>query len=210
MRKKIVTAILVAALAVGSLSGCALLDNEVNELNGSITGNTYNASFYSNEGEKFMDMSGQKIDLASNIVKEQSYSSDGGWGYAQTLSSVVTVTIDGKEVESCGSTMIFSEKGLNPEVDFKSPEVINSTTDGSLGDNVIIASVVNKYKNYFGKSRVVVIQSQLGDPICAYSGDEVYWQVCQDLPKTTKFMIDGKALYIHRANFQIIDKSLLN
>lgn len=210
MRKKIVTAILVAALAVGSLSGCALLDNEVNELNGSITGNTYNASFYSNEGEKFMDMSGQKIDLASNIVKEQSYSSDGGWGYAQTLSSVVTVTTDGKEVESCGSTMIFSEKGLNPEVDFKSPEVINSTTDGSLGDNVIIASVVNKYKNYFGKSRVVVIQSQLGDPICAYSGDEVYWQVCQDLPKTTKLMIDGKALYIHRANFQIIDKSLLN
>ena len=78
MKKKIVTAILVAALAVGSLSGCALLDNEVNELNGSITGNTYNASFYSNEGEKFMDMSGQKIDLASNIVKEQSYSSDGG------------------------------------------------------------------------------------------------------------------------------------
>lgn len=210
MRKKIVTAILVAALAVGSLSGCALLDNEVNELNGSITGNTYNASFYSNEGEKFMDMSGQKIDLASNIVKEQSYSSDGGWGYTHTLSSVVTVTIDGKEVESCGSTMIFSEKGLNPEVDFKSPEVINSTTDGSLGDNVIIASVVNKYKNYFGKSRVVVIQSQLGDPICAYSGDEVYWQVCQDLPKTTKLMIDGKALYIHRANFQIIDKSLLN
>lgn len=210
MRKKIVTAILVAALAVGSLSGCALLDNEVNELNGSITGNTYNASFYSNEGEKFMDMSGQKIDLASNVVKEQSYSSDGRWGYTQTLSSVVTVTIDGKEVESCGSTMIFSEKGLNPEVDFKSPEVINSTTDGSFGDNVIIASVVNKYKNYFGKSRVVVIQSQLGDPICAYSGDEVYWQVCQDLPKTTKLMIDGKALYIHRANFHIIDKSLLN
>lgn len=69
MRKKIVTAILVAALAVGSLSGCALLDNEVNELNGSITGNTYNASFYSNEGEKFMDMSGQKIDLASNMSK---------------------------------------------------------------------------------------------------------------------------------------------
>lgn len=210
MKKKIVTAVLIASLTVIGLSGCALFDNEVNELNGSITGNTYNASFYSNEGEKFMDMSGQKIDLKSNIVKEKSFSSSGGWGYVQALSSVVTVTIDGKEVESCGSTMIFAENGLNPEVDFKSQEVINSTTDGSLGDNVIIASVVNKYKNYFGKSRVVVIQSQLGDPICAYSGDEVYWQVCQDLPKTTKLMIDGKALYIHRANFQIIDKNLLN
>ena len=210
MKKKIVTAVLIASLTVVGLSGCALFDNEVNELNGSITGNTYNASFYSNEGEKFMDMSGQKIDLKSNIVEEKSFSSSGGWGYVQALSSVVTVTIDGKEVESCGSTMIFAENGLNPEVDFKSQEVINSTTDGSLGDNVIIASVVNKYKNYFGKSRVVVIQSQLGDPICAYSGDEVYWQVCQDLPKTTKLMIDGKALYIHRANFQIIDKNLLN
>ena len=62
MRKKIVTVILVAALAVGSLSGCALLDNEVNELNGSLTGNTYNASFYSNEGEKFMDMTVLMVD----------------------------------------------------------------------------------------------------------------------------------------------------
>ena len=209
MKKKLLL-VPIITLIIGSLSGCALLNNEVNELNGSITGNTYYASFYSNEGVKFMDMSGQKIDFSSNIVKEQSYDSDSGWGYTETLSSVVTITIDGKEVESCGSTMIFAEEGLNPDADFKSPDVINSTTDGSLGENVIIASIVNKYKNYFGKSRVVVIQSQLGDPICAYSGDEVYWKVCQDLPKTTKLMIDGKALYIHRANFQIIDKELLN
>ena len=209
MKSKIVALVLTMTLVISTLSGCALLDSKINELNGSITGNTYNVAFYSNEGERFMDMNGQKIDLKSNIVEEQQYNSDGGWGYTQTLSSVVTVTIDGKEVESCGSTMIFTEDGLNPEVDFKNPKIINSTTDGSLGDNVIIASVVNKYKNYFGKSRVVVIQSQLGDPICAYSGDKVYWEVCQDLPKTTKLMIDSKALYVHRANFQIIDKHLL-
>lgn len=145
LRLKAVAAILIALLAT-SLNGCEYLDNEINELNGSITGNTYNISFYSNEGEKFMDMSGQKINLESNVVRELSYSSGSGWGYTNTLSSVVTVTIDGKEVESCGSTMIFAEKGLDPEVDFKSPEVINSTTDGSLGDNVIIASIVNRYK----------------------------------------------------------------
>ncbi len=55
----------------------------------------------------------------------------------------------------------------------------------------------------------MVIQSQLGDPICAFSGDDVYWEVSENLPKTTKVMIDGKALYIHRANFQIIDKDLI-
>ena len=209
MKKKLVAGILMAALAVSCLTGCEGLNSEVNDLNGSITGNTYNASFYTNEGEKFMDMTGQKIDLDSNNVEEETYS-DGSWGYTKKLSSVVTVTIDGKEVENCGTTMIFAENGLNPDVDFQSPEVINSKTDGSLGENVIIASVVNRFKNYFGKARVVVIQSQLGDPICAYSGDSVYYEVCEDLPKTTKLMIDGKALYIHRANFQIIDKELLN
>ena len=209
MRKKILITVLTILFAIISCSGCALWDNEVNELNGSITGNTYNAGFYTNQGENFMNVSGQKIDLQSNVIKEKTYNSNNGWGYNQTLSSVVTVIIDGKTIESCGSTMIFAENGLNPEVDFKSPEVIKSTSDGSFGDNVFIASIVNKYKNYFGKSRVVVIQSQLGDPICAYSGNEVYWEVCQDLPKTTKLMIDGKTLYIHRANFQIIDKNLL-
>ena len=209
MKKKILITVLTILFAIISCSGCALWDNEVNELNGSITGNTYNAGFYTNQGENFMNVSGQKIDLQSNVIKEKTYNSDNGWGYNQTLSSVVTVIIDGKTIESCGSTMIFAENGLNPEVDFKSPEVIKSTSDGSFGDNVFIASIVNKYKNYFGKSRVVVIQSQLGDPICAYSGNDVYWEVCQDLPKTTKLMIDGKALYIHRANFQIIDKNLL-
>ena len=209
MKKKILITVLTMLFAIISCTGCALWDNEVNELNGSITGNTYNAGFYTNQGENFMNVSGQKIDLQSNVIKEKTYNNENGWGYNQTLSSVVTVIIDGKTIESCGSTMIFAENGLNPEVDFKSPEVIKSTSDGSFWDNVFIASIVNKYKNYFGKSRVVVIQSQLGDPICAYSGNEVYWEVCQDLPKTTKLMIDGKALYIHRANFQIIDKDLL-
>ena len=208
-KKKILAALLITVLSMSCLSGCAVFQSRINDLNGSITGNTYVASFYTNTGEKFMSMSGKKIDLKSNIVEEQTYS-DGSWGYTETLSSVVTVLIDGKEVESCGSTMIFAEKGLEPEVDFKNPDTIDSTTNGSLGDNVIISNVVNKYKNYFGKSRVVVIQSQLGDPICAYSGDTVYWEVCDDLPKTTKLMVDGKALYIHRANFQIIDKDLLD
>jgi len=68
---------------------------------------------------------------------------------------------------------------------------------------------VRFYKNLHGKSRVVVIKSQLGIPICAFSGDSVYTEVCQDLPKTTKLSIDGKLLYIHRATFSIIDKDLL-
>ena len=123
------------------------------------------------------------------------------------LSSVITITIDGKEIESCGDTCIFMQDGLNPEVDF-TEEAIQSSSAG-LTDNAAVARYINKYKNYFGKSRIVVIKSQLGQPITAFSGDNVYWEIPEDLPKMTKLMIDGKALYIHRANYQIIDSDLL-
>ena len=204
MKKNIIIVAILSLLL--SLTGCAAIDSTVQDIKGSISGNTYECKFYSNEGENFMTVEGQKIDLGSNIVKERTYTSD-GWGYTETLSSVVTITIDGSQIENCGSTVIFAEKGLEPDADFQQQD-INSSASG-IGDNTMIANIVNKYKNAFGKPTVVVIQSQLGDPICAYSGDKVYWEVCEDLPKTTKLMVDGKSLYIHRANFQIIDKESL-
>ncbi len=206
--KKIAAAALLT-VSVLSLTGCEFVNSKVQSMKGSISGNEYIASFYTNNGEKFMSMHGERIDLRPNTVREYDYV-DGG--YNKVLSSVVTITIDGKEVENCGSTAIFAEEGLNPDVDFTMDNIknINSSSDGSVGESTFVAGIVNRYKNMFGKSRVVVIQSQLGDPICAYSGDSVYYEVCEDLPKTTKLSIDGKALYIHRANFQIIDTSLLN
>lgn len=206
MKKKMIIAIAIMLLLATLLTGCAGFQSDVNSLNGSITGNTYECQFFSNHGQKFMTMTGQKIDINENIVRERIYTNK-GWGYTKTLSSVITVTVDGNEVESCGTTILFIEDGLTPDVDFTMQD-ITSVAQGIL-DNTILANTVNRYKNWFGKSRVVVIQSQMGDPIMAFSGDEVYYTVCEDLPKTTKLMIDGHALYIHRANFQIIDKDLL-
>ena len=206
MKKKMIIAIAIMLLLATLLTGCAGFQSDVNSLNGSITGNTYECQFFSNHGQKFMTVSCQKIDINENIVRERIYTNK-GWGYTKTLSSVITVTVDGNEVESCGTTILFIEDGLTPDVDFTMQD-ITSVAQGIL-DNTILANTVNRYKNWFGKSRVVVIQSQMGDPIMAFSGDEVYYTVCEDLPKTTKLMIDGHALYIHRANFQIIDKDLL-
>ena len=124
------------------------------------------------------------------------------------MTSVITITIDGSEIQSCGDTCIFVQDGLTPEVEFASEEIV-SKSEGIISDSASIARFINQYKNLFGKSRVVVIKSQLGQPIAAYSGDDVYWEIPKNLPKMTKLMIDGKALYIHRANFQIIDKELL-
>lgn len=210
MKKNIICILLIVTLGLSTLTGCGGIKSDVNSLKGSIKGCTYDCMFYSNDGELFMTASGENINMTSNIVKEKTYNSEDGWGTVETLSSVITITIDGNQMESCGSTVIFADNNLKPDADFTSIESIESESSDSLADWTSVAGIVNQYKNYFGKPQVVVIQSQLGDPICAYSGNDVYWEVCEDLPKTTKLMIDGKALYIHRANFQIIDKSLLN
>ena len=210
MKKNIICILLIVTLGLSALTGCAGIESEVNNLEGSIKGCTYDCMFYSNSGNLFMTASGENINMTSNIVKEKTYNSEDGWGTVETLSSVITITIDGNQMESCGSTVIFADNNLKPDADFTNIESIESESSDSLTDWTSVAGIVNQYKNYFGKPQVVVIQSQLGDPICAYSGNDVYWEVCKDLPKTTKLMIDGKALYIHRANFQIIDKSLLN
>ena len=213
MRKGSKIAVILAAMAMTCVlfTGCSIagLQNKLNALSGSIKGNTYECQFYSNSGELFMTAEGENINMRPNIVEEYSYSED-GWMVTETMSSVITITIDGKQIESCGSTILFVEEGLEPDVEFDTTEVNVESEANGLGDLNIVAETVNKYKNYFGKPTVVVIQSQLGDPICAYSGNDVFWEVSENLPKTTKLMIDGKALYIHRANFQIIDKGLLN
>ena len=66
-----------------------------------------------------------------------------------------------------------------------------------------------KQANTSPAARIVIIQSQEGDPICMFAGENVTWSVSRNLPKTTELMIDGKVVYIHRANFSVVDTSML-
>lgn len=201
-------ALALLVITVISTSGCGALDSKINNIKGMLIGNSYTAEFYDNYGAKFLTVSGKKVDIDGNIVEELGVDSEGDYVKNYSLSSVITITIDGKQMSSCGNTVIFAEEVLKPDVDFNLSD-IDSTADSGLSDLTSAAKVVNKYKNYFGKQQVVVIQSQLGVPICAYSGKKVYWEIPDDLPKMTKLMIDDKALYVHRANFEIIDKALI-
>ena len=209
MRKRMLIVMLVLLL---SLAGCGIasLESSVNDIKGQLIGTSFECQFYDNYGEKFLTASGTKVGMTGNIIEEAVIdSSDGSQSTEYALSSVVTISIDGNELQSCGDTIIFEESGLEPDAKFQLNN-IESSSSGKFLENTIVSGIVNDYKNFFGKGQVIVIQSQLGVPICAYSGDDVYYEIRNDLPKTTKLMIDGKALYIHRANFQIIDKDLID
>ena len=208
MRKRAFAVLLLLLVLVG-LTGCARLQSGVHDLHGSIIGNEYNIDIFDNEGIRSLRSHGRKIDIDNNIVEENTYSSEtDSWLTTKTLSSVITITIDGKQLISCGDTCIFYDTRLVPEYEFYLDDIESDSSE--LWDSVLISGMVNSVKNAFGKPMVVVIKSQLGSPIYAFSGNKVYWDIEEDLPRFTKLMIDGKALYIHRANFQIIDKALLD
>ena len=190
-------------------AGCAKMQSGIHDLHGSIIGNEYYIDIFDNTGIRTLKSHGKKIDIDNNVVEERTYASTTDeWYTTKTLSSVITITIDGRQLISCGDTCVFYDKRLTPEYEFYLDK-IESDSSGIL-DSTLISGKVNSIKNEFGKPMVVVIKSQMGAPIYAFSGEKVYWEIQEDLPRFTKLMIDGKALYIHRANFQIVDKALLD
>ena len=202
-------AIAIIMIVMTGTFGCARLQSGIHDLHGSIIGNEYNIDIFDNTGIRTLKSHGKKIDIDNNVVEERTYASaTDEWYTTKTLSSVITITIDCRQLISCGDTCIFYDKKLTPEYEFYLDK-IDSNSSGIL-DSTLISGRVNSVKNEFGKPMVVVIKSQMGAPIYAFSGDKVYWDIQEDLPRFTKLMIDGKALYIHRANFQIIDKALLD
>ena len=201
--------IAIILILMAGIAGCARMQSGIHDLHGSIIGNEYNIDIFDNSGIRTLRSHGKKIDIDNNIVEEKTYAADTDqWYTTKNLSSVITITIDGKQLISCGDTCIFYDKRLSPEYEFYLDQ-IESDSSGLLS-STLISGKVNSIKNKFGKPMVVVIKSQMGAPIYAFSGNKVYWEIEEDLPRFTKLMIDGKAHYIHRANFQVIDKALLD
>lgn len=204
-RSRIVTLVLVLTLMVSNLSGCAWLDSQIADIKGELIGNAFDISIYDNFGSNILNISGDKVQVDNNIVEVKSVDSNGDWSTTYEMSSVTSNTIDGSNMNQVGNTVIYAERGLNKITDFELPTNIE-TSGGTFN---LLDRNINDIKNLIGTPKVVVISSQLGVPIAVYGGDKVYYEIPDDLPKMTKLSIDGKALYIHRANYIIIDTDMI-
>lgn len=181
-------------LLVFSLSGCAYIGSVFQTFKGELIGNSYQIWEYDNFGERILTLSGDKIYL------------EGGIDTNGEVSSYVDITVDGYEWEHVGNTLVFVQNGVDMITDFQVSTNLNNT-NSNIG-LIAVDRVINNYKNEFGKKSVVVVYSQTGAPICMFQGDRCYTEVPADLPKTTKVYIDGKLVYLHRANIDIFDAKL--
>lgn len=204
-KKRLVVLVLVFVLSVMSLSGCSWLDSKIKDMKGELIGNSFDISIYDNFGTNILNISGDKVQVDANIVEVKSVDSNGDWSTTYEMSSVTSNTIDGSNMNQTGNTVIYAEEGLNKITDFELPTNIE-TSGGTFN---LLDRNINKIKNMIGTPKVVVISSQLGVPIAVYGGKEVYYEIPDDLPKMTKLIVDGKALYIHRANYIILDTAMI-
>ncbi|MGX7058366.1 DUF5052 family protein [Vagococcus humatus] len=122
-------------------------------------------------------------------------------------SSVLRITVGGKELHHVGSSMIVEEEGLHNVFDDYRQKHDLKDLDSSLP---IVNKMVDEFRNQFtGKKKVVLIRSQRGYPLATYSGDKVsLYQT--DVPKSTGILIDNHYLFIYRCDYTIYDTSLLD
>lgn len=195
-RLKALIVLLTTVMLITGLTGCAALEGMIGKMRGDLVGNNYTITEYDNFGDKVMTVYGKKVSLEGI--------SDG----SGEQSSYVNITIDGYEWQHVGGTLVFAQDGVDMITDFQIPDEI--TTDGTNSTGFMPADkFINSYKNLIGRKMVVVVYSQTGAPIGLFQGDSCYYEIPSDLPKTTMISIDGKLVYVHRANIDIIPTDLL-
>ena len=199
----ILMAFLVILVSV-ALSGCAQIQNWMNNVREGLVGSDFTIIQYDHFGEPTMRIHGDSV--AVGLLENESNLDVESTGFE---SEVLELTVDRNQVFTVGDTCIIAEDGLDLVTDFSS---INTDIDAADGLLAFISGdrLVNNFRNSIGKEMVVIIKSQMGVPIGIYQGDDVYVSVPDDLPKTTQLTIDGKQLYIHRANYTIVEGDMLD
>ena len=177
-----------------SLAGCAAVSSFINTLKGELFGNGYKITQYDDFGNLVFTIYGDRVTMDCELDENGE------------VSSYIDITIDGKSWHHVGSTLVFMQEGVDMITDFQVPEEMEGA--GTSTGLMSIDRRINEYANYFGKKLVVLVSSQNGTPIGLFQGNDCYTEIPGDLPKTTLINIDGKLVYVHRANVDIIPASL--
>lgn len=192
-RKKLLP--LIALVLAVALTGCAAIQGYFNKLTGSLFGKGYTITQYDDYGNLVFTVHGDKVTMDCETDEDGE------------VTSYIDITIDGDSWKHVGSTLVFAQKGVDLITDFQLPADMDST--GHSTGLMAVDRKINHYANLIGKDLVVLVSSQNGTPICLFQGDDCSIEIPSDLPKTTLVHIDGKMVYVHRANVDIIPAELL-
>lgn len=198
--KKILIVGLVLVTVV-TASACNVISNITNKIEGALLGDDYKILSYDDYGNNTLTIQGNRVNIG--IFENEANSGSDGF-----KSEVLEITIDGHQLLHVGSTAVFAERGVKTVKDFDFDYLKDITAKG-LSTVVPLDRSVNSLKNFLGDDKVIIIKSQLGVVVGVYQGKNVTVEIPADLPKMTRLIVDGKSLYIYRADYEIMDTALL-
>ena len=190
--KKIISVLVVMVLLVG----CQDIKMSIKDIEKDLFGLSSTVRTFDSNGDVIDRIVGKSVKIERNR-KFDTEKSD---------SSVVKVTMGGKEINHVGSSMILSESGLEDILDSVD---VHQVVENSSRKSPFLNTIVNDYKNSLtGLPRLVMVRSQLGFPLAVYEGDKVSIY-STEIPNSTALLIDGKLLILYRVDYTIYDTSLL-
>ena len=202
MRKKFnVFAVIIAATLV--LSGCNWLEYKIGSLKEQFVGRELTIQTYDENSQMIDRVQGKSV----SIEADDEFSLKDVNGDTVEKSSVLNITVGGKQMLHVGSSLIAYEDGLQNIFEEYVQQVDLNSFDRSVP---FINRMVNDLQNLTtGKEKIVLIRSQSGQPLATFAGDDVSY-FATDIDKSTGIMIDGKYLFIYRCDYTIYDLALLN
>ena len=192
--------LILGLLSIFLLSGCAAFQSVIENIQGKLLGDNFKILTYDDYGNNTLTAQGRNI----SIGLYKNYANDTGKGFE---SEVLEITVEGKQLLHVGSTIIFAEQGIDMLEDFDITFLEEAATEGKA-TFVPLDRTINKYTNLIGKKKTIIVKSQMGILIGVYQGNKVLVEIPDDLPKMTRLIIDGKSLYIHRADYEIFDSGM--
>jgi len=203
MRAKRITATVIAAfVAVAMLAGCAGSDAFGEKFNREMRGVLATMTTYNENGELIDEVQGKSFEV-SRDTRFDTTNSD---GTSKNDSSVLMISLGSSHISHVGSTLIMAEDGLTTVAGANSSVKFTNTESGTPWLNNLLELNRNLWQ---GKGKTILIRSQNGTPIGVYAGNEVEI-LSTDVPKSTWFRVDGKFLFVYRADYTVYDNDLLS
>jgi hypothetical protein len=194
----------VAAVLALTLSSCAGSAMSFEDFNRSWNGISASITTYDQNGDLIDKVHGASLQVS---LDERFYTttvnSDGS--VSKEPGDVMLISIGNSHISHVGSTMIWAQDGVTAVAGADTTVDITSTKQGTPWLNNLREYNRNLWK---GKAKTLLIRSQDGKPIAVYAASEVE-VVGTAVPKSTMFRLDGKRLFVYRADYTMYDTDLL-
>lgn len=202
-KKRSLLGVMVLSFVAITLTGCAYMGYWGEQVNQALDGVAATYKTYAQDGTKIDEIKGQSF----MISRDGRFDSVDSEGYSNNDSQVLQISLGDSTISHVGSTMILEEIGLEDVQEQIDTELFIENMDSGVP---FLNKMRENHQNLWsGKSKTLLIRSQDGLPVATYTGDnvEIY---ATDVPKTTWFQVDGKMLFVYRADYTIIDNDLLD